>query len=141
MATVQSKRTRYGTKGSKQSIDKEITIDKPQPTCPDCNEVVSNTDKALTCDICEDWYHIRDTCQNVPFQVYEFFDKNTTQQIHWYCKSCNKGATNLLHMMNKTSEAFDKKIKIIDDKVDKMGETMTKSLNELLRKYQRNWAT
>ena len=48
MSTVQGKRTRYGTKGSKQSVDKENSLDKPQPKCPDCNEVVTNTDKALT---------------------------------------------------------------------------------------------
>ena len=94
---------------------------------PSQNDVVINTDKALTCDICQDWYHIRDTCQNVPIEVYDFFDKNTIQQIHWYCKSYNRGVTNILHMMNKTTEAFDKKIKLIDDKVEKLGETIIKN--------------
>ena len=82
MSTIQGKITRYGTKGCKQLVDKENTLDKPQPKCPQCKEVVTYTDKILRCDICEHWYPIRDIWQNVAIEVYELLDKNATQQIN-----------------------------------------------------------
>ena len=124
-STSKHKSTAKGKLKVAKSVDKVIDKDKDDVKCPDCQIKVQEEDDALTCDICSNWYHI--ACQNVPEQVYEYFagGNDATSQLHWYCKACNVGATNLIHMLNNTRDKLDKQIKEVDKKVNVMDMRVT----------------
>lgn len=141
MAT-KPKPSRKTSQSCKQKTEVDKTSDKGQhivttgkhavaaeeEQCEDCGELVTDGDEALTCDICQKWYHIKECCQNVPKDVYKYFEDNTTPQIHWYCKHCNQGAVSLMQMINKSSLELDKKIDLVNKRVDKAeGEINTKA--------------
>jgi hypothetical protein len=51
--------------------------------CHDCGKDVITNEKALSCSICENWYHIK--CQKVPILDYDFLLKSD-DNIQWICK-------------------------------------------------------
>ena len=107
------------SKGDKQ-VDKDVV--KNDVLCPVCHDRVQDEDEALTCDICSNWYHV--DCQNVPTQVYQYFVGNdASSQLHWYCKACNVGAANLMHMLNNSRDKLEKQIQDVDKKVENMDST------------------
>src|SRR5260221_1376403 len=83
--------------GNKQK-EKFNKLDPESDKCRDCQTKVTKEDNALFCEICRVWYHI--TCQNVSEEIYEIL-KNT---LHWYCKGCDKGASNILGTLTRLEE-------------------------------------
>lgn len=72
-------------------------------TCLDCNNEVGETDKALACETCENWFHI--SCQNIPEQVYDFMvEEEEGQQLQWFCKYCKRGSVKLHNRIRKIEE-------------------------------------
>lgn len=58
--------------------------------CLSCEEMVRNGSKALECEVCDSWFHIK--CENIPEKFYEFLnDDDAGQQFHWTCNSCKRG--------------------------------------------------
>ena len=51
--------------------------------CHDCGKDVITNEKALSCSICENWYHIKG--QRVPILDYDFLFKSD-DSIQWICK-------------------------------------------------------
>ena len=51
--------------------------------CPFCEKIVKNRDKAICCDLCIKWIHIR--CNNLNDLDYEYLKNNDET---WYCKTC-----------------------------------------------------
>ena len=51
--------------------------------CPFCEKIVKTRDKAICCDLCIKWIHIR--CNNLNDLDYEYFKNNDET---WYCKTC-----------------------------------------------------
>ena len=52
--------------------------------CPFCEKIVRNRDKAICCDLCIKWIHIR--CNNLNDLDYEYLKNNDET---WYCnKTC-----------------------------------------------------
>jgi hypothetical protein len=78
-------------------------VNKDKEICGDCNKVVHERDKGLFCEVCDFWYHAK--CQNVSSETYVFLQKNTG--LHWYCKSCDKGVSKLLHSMSLIQKRQD----------------------------------
>ena len=60
-------------------------------SCGTCNSPVLTEDKAMFCDICTYWYHIK--CIGVSARKYQFLKEN--EDVHWYCPGCNRAAKSL----------------------------------------------
>ncbi len=62
--------------GEKRKVSKTTTedrSDKSSDCCGRCTKLVRNDDKALLCDICETWYHVK--CERIPDEVYKFMSE------------------------------------------------------------------
>ena len=69
---------------------------------------VEEEQKGIRCDICNYWYHAQ--CQDLNDDLYDSINSSGTTQIHWFCKYCNLGATNVLMAMNRMHDEMNKKI-------------------------------
>lgn len=88
--------------------------DKNYDKCGVCNLVVCDNDKALSCKICETWYHI--SCENFPDDVYKFMVESEARKQH--CSFCQRGCTKLYkHIQNITTKESE-----IDARQDAMEE-------------------
>ena len=78
--------------------------------CHDCGKDVITNEKALSCPICENWYHIKR--QKVPILDYDFLLKSD-DSIQWICKGC-KGASRkickMLTLMHQRQEKLEKEV-------------------------------
>lgn len=83
-----------GEKGKSRKIEK----------CGSCNKNVGSNSYGVECEICGLWYHIE--CQDVCEQLYKAL---TTfgDHVHWFCKTCNKGAEKILTVMSKIQVKID----------------------------------
>ena len=55
----------------------------PNNTCAICDKIVKNRDKALQCDNCEKWSHIK--CSNIDNVTYQELAKSDE---NWFCQNC-----------------------------------------------------
>ena len=53
--------------------------------CSVCNKTVSINHKAVYCDICKTWVHIK--CNYIDNKTYQYLQNSDDE---WYCLSCNK---------------------------------------------------
>ena len=53
--------------------------------CEICTKAVASNHKAIQCDICDIWVHIK--CNKINSQTYELLKKDNTQ---WFCNECYK---------------------------------------------------
>lgn len=61
---------------------------------------VKDNDKALQCEICDRWFHIK--CEKMPSNVYDdMVNKEAGQQLHWNCAACKHGHEKLFQYLNK----------------------------------------
>jgi PHD-finger len=65
-----------------------------ESVCSSCSSDVKSGDRALECNLCEKWFHIK--CVNFPNDLYlcikKHGDSDKGAGIHWYCTSCNSVA-------------------------------------------------
>ncbi|KAG7174761.1 Hsp90 co-chaperone Cdc37-like, partial [Homarus americanus] len=62
--------------------------------CGECGVTVKDSDKAVSCDVCEVWFHIE--CEKLPEEVYNFMqDEEAGGVLMWYCSHCKKGCAKL----------------------------------------------
>lgn len=94
------------TKATTQTVEKSsVTTDEDDniSNCGDCEKEVCETDKALECEVCENWYHIK--CQKFPESIYDFMVKEEEgNQLLWNCKHCQKGSIKLHKRLLKLEE-------------------------------------
>jgi hypothetical protein len=70
-----------------------------EANCATCNVVVSDKTKAMACEGCGMWNHIK--CIAMPQALYNAILKFNTEAgihasgLHWYCKGCNVGVAKL----------------------------------------------
>lgn len=88
------------TRTSSSSSSKESKKD----SCPTCKQNVSSNQKALECEVCEEWFHTN--CQKVSDDVYAAIEKD--ESVHWYCHTCNKGMRKILESLQKILMRQDK---------------------------------
>jgi PHD-finger len=62
--------------------------------CGHCGSIVAERDKALLCEICGLWYHIK--CQKVSEETYKLLKRESNTNLHWYCSGCDKGIAKVL---------------------------------------------
>ena len=60
--------------------------DREKNACGICHKEVKETDKAIECDKCLTWIHIK--CQKMTVKKYKFFQDNPEEKFE--CKNCNK---------------------------------------------------
>ena len=86
--------------------------------CPTCTRVVKASEKGTQCSICDRWFH--NICQNLTPDEYKALQGNNTR-IHWYCDSCQVGATSLYKKvlsLEVASKKMETKIGKLEEKID-----------------------
>src|SRR5271163_1809746 len=63
-------------------------------TCHVCKSKVNQKQKALECEICEDWFHIE--CCNIQKKTYDSLLDDAANTFHWFCTGCNKAAVKIM---------------------------------------------
>ena len=94
---------------------KTKSVKTTSDACGECKKNVKDTDKAMCCEICEEWYHIN--CANISQVKYDLMtssNSHDTCDLHWYCKGCNRGATKILNSLVK----LEARLFVIENKVD-----------------------
>ena len=70
--------------------------------CKVCSQKVQAKDKALSCDVCLNWWHIR--CLNIPEQTYEIYNDDN---ISWFCDNCKDASKVLRNQMVNMQQRID----------------------------------
>ena len=109
---------------------------KENETCTECNQNVTNKDKAMLCDICEIWHHCK--CANMTDLIYNFYKNN--EKMSWVCNTCikekkeTKKLEDLITGMVKRNEeekiTSKKERDEMMNEVKDLGKTMTKIQEE-----------
>ena len=73
-------------KGSEAKDDTKVLDDEEEAPCGNCRKMVTNGDKGV-------W------CEEVTPDVYRLLKKEA-QDVHWYCKGCEKGVSQMLKVMS-----------------------------------------
>ena len=101
--------------------DQSISLKEPKnKKCGKCKKVVN--DKGLICEYCIQWYYI--FCEDITDEKYASIN-DSGEQTHWFCKSCNTKALEVLHLVQNMKEENDKlwkEIKEVKKKVDEVYE-------------------
>ena len=71
--------------------------------CGECKNNVTNTEKAVQCELCELWFHCK--CEEIQEDTYELLKQD---KIHFFCGKCEKAAGQLLKSVVKLKERQDK---------------------------------
>ena len=64
--------------------------------CKICTKSVASNHRAIQCDICDIWAHIK--CKKTNSQTYDLLRKDNTQ---WFCNSCSKDQFPFSKLNNK----------------------------------------
>ena len=82
----------------KEKQQTEVPVD----TCGICRNTVEQEDKAMQCDMCEQWEHVMyvRVPDRVEDSLYEALTKCRSKAIMFCCVSCRKGVS-LIKRMNK----------------------------------------
>ena len=88
-----------GTAGARNQNKHEKEV------CPVCGVKVSNSDKALECNLCHVWHHI--ACENVSEVVYKFLMETKESAVHWYCSKCKNVVVKVVKQMSMISKQQD----------------------------------
>ena len=78
--------------------------------CYICQNLVKNSDKAVCCDHCNNWIHIK--CNNLDNLDYEYLKTNNSD---WFCKLCTAEILPFCSRSNKTDYRNMKHVKYDDD--------------------------
>ena len=101
---------------SKTSANNEETETNTKNSCPACKKAVKRADKALECEICNNWVHIK--CENLNEAEYAFLGEH--KSLHWYCNGCNTHFAKLLSVvanMKMGQEELGKRVSEIEHQV------------------------
>lgn len=89
--------TKNSNTSAEDKQDKPFKIKKDSQNCGSCNIVVRDDEAAIECELCRFWFHC--TCQNVSKKLYDTISDPDCDALHWYCRTCNGTAGNMLIMM------------------------------------------
>ena len=93
--------------------------------CPDCNLSVNEHDKAVSCDICDFWFH--KTCQGISDQLYKVLTSQETDSISWFCSGCKRGAKKVMLQLTRLRERQD----VVESKMDNIEKRQVETTNKL----------
>ena len=94
-------------------------------TCIRCNTMCKDTDKALQCDMCKDWFHIK--CVGVPDKTYEMIrDSNELKcGVRYFCPVCDPKAMDMVQSfstMKLRQDGFERELEKMKEKLIEMCE-------------------
>ena len=82
--------------------------------CGVCNKKVGDRMRAVKCDICKYWNHIK--CDNIDPKYYEILKKTENINRHHFCKTCKEDMFPFQKVQNEQLEAsVSKKIPVCDN--------------------------
>lgn len=122
-------------KGVSKTERKASNVDTSGDKCPQCNKDVSDSDKGLQCEICEDWHHIK--CQSVTELEYKFLNEHKT--VHWYCATCNKSIASVIKVVSSLKQRQDKiqeQVETLENNVAKQAAVVDQIKSELIGLHQ-----
>lgn len=82
--------------------------------CKICKNKVHRNDKALSCDVCLQWWHAT-KCLKLTEDVYNVYSSDNTS---WFCDNCkgaSKGLRNHMVFMQQRIEDLESKVKILEE--------------------------
>ena len=87
--------------------------DEDEAECGCCNKTITATQKALLCDGCSFWHHIK--CEKISEEIYVFpSDHQEKQSINWFCRKCT-----VTHIrLYKTVVKIEHDQKQLEDKIE-----------------------
>jgi hypothetical protein len=88
-------------------------------TCGGCANVVTDEERAMFCEICELWYHIK--CEKMSVPMYNMLKEEENAAVHWYCKRCNTGFAKVLSSVSKVEkmcERLNERVGVIETKLE-----------------------
>lgn len=94
-------------------------VNKVENSCGTCWKQVLEDEQALLCEVCQFWHHIE--CEKVSEKKYNFLKEDDSDDIHWFCRKCNRSAANLYVSIAKLDAKItetDKRVESLNDKVD-----------------------
>lgn len=98
--------------------------------CGTCTKVVSDKDRALQCEVCEMWFHIK--CLDMNDDTYQILLKNIG--LHWYCSGCEKGVAKILTVLSNINKRQDKLETIVEQINTRVCE-ITKGLDQVRKDF------
>lgn len=104
-------------KSTDEAINVEHVSTDNEVTCQICSKVfVSDSDKLMECERCNDWYCTK--CLDMNDKVYKIM--NDRKDIHWYCKYCELQAVTAVKTDKDIEDRCATYMKSITDRLDKM---------------------
>lgn len=95
--------------------------------CKTCNLEVTTLEKALTCDLCERWVHVK--CDKIPAEIYksikDFGPK--CSGVKWFCTGCDSHIVKVIVEMKKMAEKqenHERKLKYLEEEMTGMKEEL-----------------
>ena len=106
--------------GDKGNVDevKESVSSEETANCPICDKDVCETDNAIQCETCMNWFHIK--CQDVSQKKYKFLMSKDGQGLHWFCKICEAATLGLIKVVSHLVERINILEEIIEKNQDKL---------------------
>ena len=99
----------------------DSSSDEEQGECGKCDKPVIRGEQALTCDLCDRWFH--KACEKVKDHVYHTIDKSKPEDnICWFCTGCRCSAIPI----NKKLFELEKRITTVEE--EKMSKQEAKDL-------------
>lgn len=104
--------------------------------CTECNTKFKPGAKKIGCGFCGKWFHAEGNCIVISPQLYEMLTKE--KQLHWYCKSCNEIAPEVLAAVQKCLKENAENRKNLADMKNELEEFKQElSLKEAVEKIAR----
>ena len=101
--------------------------------CGICKKAVTDDDKALCCEVCELWFHIK--CEGVPVGVYNFIaDDEAGAQFLWHCSHCKRGCVKLkkhIERVEKQQLEILNKQTVFEEQMKEMHSAVAKDRTEV----------
>lgn len=102
-----------------------ITTRPPDETpCGICSKPITKKDKTVACEVCLTYYHIK--CHRVSKALYDVLCDGRNR-CHWFCDSCEKGASKLFQTMAAMNREHD----VLKTRVNQLFDTTTSTKDEL----------
>ena len=99
----------------------DSSSEEEQGECGKCDKPVIRGEQALTCDLCDRWFH--KACEKVKDHVYHTIDKSKPEDnICWFCTGCRCSAIPI----NKKLVELEKRIVTVEE--DKMSKAEANDL-------------
>jgi hypothetical protein len=125
------------TSSRKPSVDVK---DKEKPdkgsSCAGCQNAVKDSDKAVNCETCENWYHIQ--CQNISLDMYKIMIKEESKILHWFCSKCESDTLSVgkvIYSMKTKQDKFEVELASLKIEVSKQDTFVNKELKAMKQRF------